>query len=300
MQYLFKNKGKVVGINGYKVIAKIKNVKIDEICNIIIDSSIIPAKVMSFHESMAELMLFEPTNKISLNDRVIATGSALRIPVGESLLGRQIDALGNFLDNKPVKKIKELPVDYYLNVPIEHKEVDTIFETGIKVIDCFNTIGHGQSMSVFYNSGAGVQTLSVMLFNFSKAINVFVCTVKNEEEKTEILSYLNNLDNSVIIWDYESDCLLKRTMTLKTAMLIAEDFRVLNKNVLLMFLNFRSILEALDKYNMLCGESLYSDEITLSFKQQFYTMYSRLGKVNYPKNNIDFLLKNVLSVVCFL
>ena len=81
---------------------------------------------------------------ISEGDVVKTTGRILEVPVGKSLLGRVVDALGNPLDGKgPIDAAATAPIEKVAPGVIERKSVDQPVQTGLKSIDSMVQIGRG-------------------------------------------------------------------------------------------------------------------------------------------------------------
>ena len=73
------------------------------------------------------------------------TGRILEVPVGEGLLGRVVDSLGNPIDGKgPIKSSTTSPIEKVAPGVIERQSVDQPVQTGLKSIDSMVPIGRGQ------------------------------------------------------------------------------------------------------------------------------------------------------------
>ncbi len=82
---------------------------------------------------------------ISEGDTVKTTGRILEVPVGEALLGRVVDALGNPIDGKgPISASVSSPVEKVAPGVIARKHVDQPVQTGLKCIDSMIPVGRGQ------------------------------------------------------------------------------------------------------------------------------------------------------------
>ncbi|MDV3239486.1 MAG: F0F1 ATP synthase subunit alpha, partial [Gammaproteobacteria bacterium] len=82
---------------------------------------------------------------ISEGDSVKCTGKILEVPVGEGLLGRVVDALGNPIDGKgPINAARTSPIEKIAPGVIARKSVDQPVQTGLKAIDAMVPIGRGQ------------------------------------------------------------------------------------------------------------------------------------------------------------
>ncbi len=82
---------------------------------------------------------------IETGDEIRATGEVASVPVGEALIGRVVDALGNPIDgNGPIASVGTLPIERIAPGVIERKRVDTPMQTGLVAIDAMTPIGRGQ------------------------------------------------------------------------------------------------------------------------------------------------------------
>ena len=83
--------------------------------------------------------------KINEGDEVQSTGQLLSVPVGDALLGRVVDPLGNPLDGKgPINTTETRPVEVIATGVAERQPVKESLQTGIKAIDAMTPIGRGQ------------------------------------------------------------------------------------------------------------------------------------------------------------
>jgi len=95
-------------------------------------------------DSVGVVVLGEYTH-LSEGDWVRCTGRVLEVPVGESLLGRVVDSLGNPLDGKgPIEATATSPIEKVAPGVISRKSVDQPVQTGLKAIDSMVPIGRGQ------------------------------------------------------------------------------------------------------------------------------------------------------------
>jgi F-type H+-transporting ATPase subunit alpha len=82
---------------------------------------------------------------IAVGDEVRATGRIASVPVGDAMIGRVVDALGNPIDGKgPIRTSRTMPLERIAPGVIERKGVDTPVQTGIMSIDSMFAIGRGQ------------------------------------------------------------------------------------------------------------------------------------------------------------
>lgn len=100
---------------------------------------------LNLEEDNVGCILFGETQKVKEGDMVKRTGRIASVPVGEAMLGRVIDPLGNPLDGKgEIKVEKYLPIERKALGVIERQPVKEPLQTGLKAIDSMIPIGRGQ------------------------------------------------------------------------------------------------------------------------------------------------------------
>ena len=99
---------------------------------------------------------------ISEGDSVKTTGRILEVPVGEAMLGRVVDALGNPIDGKgPIEAEATSPIEKVAPGVIERKSVDQPVQTGLKSIDSMVPIGRGQRELIIGDRQTGKTAVAV-------------------------------------------------------------------------------------------------------------------------------------------
>jgi F-type H+/Na+-transporting ATPase subunit alpha len=100
---------------------------------------------LNLEEETVGAVILGDYRSIKEGDRVRTTGRVVEVPVGEALLGRVVDPLGNPLDGKgDIPKTLTRPVERIAPGVITRKSVDTPVQTGIKAVDALIPIGRGQ------------------------------------------------------------------------------------------------------------------------------------------------------------
>jgi F-type H+-transporting ATPase subunit alpha len=108
------------------------------------------------------VVLFGEWDKIVEGDTVKRTGHLLEIPVGEALLGRIVDPLGNPLDGKgAVETTETRPAEFKAPGVVQRKSVHEPLQTGIKAIDSMIPIGRGQRELIIGDRQSGKTTIAV-------------------------------------------------------------------------------------------------------------------------------------------
>lgn len=101
-------------------------------------------------------------SKLREGDTVTATGTLLSVPVGDALLGRVVDPLGNPLDGEgPIKSTTLVPMEKVAPGVTQRQPVNTPLQTGIKAIDAMIPIGRGQRELIIGDRNTGKTALVV-------------------------------------------------------------------------------------------------------------------------------------------
>ena len=101
--------------------------------------------VLNLEEDNVGVVLLGDNKSISEGDTVKTTGRVVEVPVGDAMLGRVVNALGQPIDGKgPIQTDKYRKIERVASGVIARKSVDTPLQTGIKAIDAMVPIGRGQ------------------------------------------------------------------------------------------------------------------------------------------------------------
>jgi len=134
--------------------------------------------VFNLEEDAVGVILLGQSHFIKEGDLVKTTGKIFEVPVGEALLGRVVNPLGQPLDGKGVIDTKKtLPVEKRAFGVMQRQAVDTPMETGIKVIDALVPIGRGQRELIIGDRQTGKTTLAID-------------TIINQQDKDVICVYV--------------------------------------------------------------------------------------------------------------
>ena len=198
------------------------------------------------------------------------------VKVGDELLGRTVDGLGNPIDSEPIEDYVEYPVDSTPPDPLKRVIIDTILPLGVKAVDGLLTIGKGQRIGIFAGSGVGKSTLMGMFARNTKAdINVIALIGERGREVREFIERdlgEEGMKRSVVVVATSDKPALIRNKAAKTATAIAEYFRDQGKDVLLM-------MDSLTRFSMAQREiGLASGEppVTRGYPP---SMYSEMPKL---------------------
>ena len=135
--------------------------------------------------------------KIQEGDIVKCTGNILQVPVGEALLGRIMDPLGNPLDNKgPLKNSQFGPVEFNAPGVVERQPVKEPLQTGIKAIDSMIPIGRGQRELVIGDRSIGKTAILIDTILNQKGKDVYCVYVVIGQKTTTIARLVEKLEEA--------------------------------------------------------------------------------------------------------
>ncbi|WP_185849866.1 F0F1 ATP synthase subunit alpha [Blattabacterium cuenoti] len=119
--------------------------------------------VLNLEEDHVSIVLVNSSKDVKEGDIVKRTGKVLSIPVGEGMLGRVVDALGNPIDGKgPIEgKLFDMPLERKAPGVIYREPVKEPLQTGIKFIDAMIPIGRGQRELIIGDRQTGKTTIAI-------------------------------------------------------------------------------------------------------------------------------------------
>ncbi|MCI8508851.1 MAG: F0F1 ATP synthase subunit alpha [Lachnospiraceae bacterium] len=118
--------------------------------------------VMNLEEDNVGAVLLGANKNINEGDTVKTTGRVVEVPVGDGMLGRVVNALGQPIDGKgPIKSDKTRPIERVASGVISRKSVDTPLQTGIKAIDAMVPIGRGQRELIIGDRQTGKTAIAI-------------------------------------------------------------------------------------------------------------------------------------------
>lgn len=199
-------------------------------------SNPISAEVIGIKEGRILLMPYGHISGISVGSVVIATGRRVEMPVGESLLGRVLDAFGQPLDGKPAPVVHNFYSLYGQKInPLDRPLIKEVLHTGVKVIDGLLTVGRGQRVGIFSGSGVGKSTLLGMIAKGIDAdVNIIALVGERGREVADFVQRIlgeDGLKKSVVIAATSDENALVRAHAAWGATAIAEYFRDQGKKV---------------------------------------------------------------------
>lgn len=238
---LYKYKGSVSKLLGLTVEVKLPGLKIGDLCFIEThDGQKKPAEVVAFKGEMAQLLLLYDGAGIGQGSLVQSMGRPIMLPVGDFLLGRLINPMGEAIDGRPLDTTgaKWISVDSSPPDAFDRPIINTMFSTGVRAIDSCLTLGCGQRMGLFAGSGVGKSTMLGMIARNSDAdVNVVALIGERGREVKEFIEDSlgeEGMKKSVLVCSTGDQPPLIRQKCLLAATAVAEYFRDQGKKVFLM------------------------------------------------------------------
>ena len=151
-------------------------------------STPIMAEVVGINANSIILVPFEDGARTFSGARVEACRDMNLSPAGDALLGRAVDALGRPIDGKgPIRTPHSIPLARTATAPLARTSPKRVFETGVRAIDAFLTLGEGQRVGIFAASGVGKTSLMTQLATQAKADRCVICLVGERGREVEAL-----------------------------------------------------------------------------------------------------------------
>ena len=118
--------------------------------------------VLNLEEDNVGVVLLGSASNIEEGDIVKTTGRVVEVPVGDALLGRVVNSLGQPIDGKgPIQTDKFRKIERVASGVITRKSVDTPLQTGIKAIDSMVPIGRGQRELIIGDRQTGKTAIAI-------------------------------------------------------------------------------------------------------------------------------------------
>ncbi len=256
-------KGRVVQVTGTIIRAVIPSVKIGEICLLRSPGEELgmKAEVVGFSHGSALLMPMGDMQGISSDTEVIPTGQVHLVPVGNSLLGRVLDGMGDPIDTStrgPLHVTRYYPVLTGAPDPLRRRIIKHPLSLGIRALDGLLTCGEGQRLGVFAAAGGGKSTLMAMLVKGAD-VDVTVVALIGERGR-EVREFLEHelgeegRAKSVIVCATSDKSSMERSKAAYVATAIAEYFRDQGKRVLFLMDSVTRFARAQREIGLAAGE----------------------------------------------
>src|SRR5918997_7088231 len=254
-------RGRVTELVGLLIRAAVPGARVGEVCLIRSPHRARPlrAEVVGFRGSEVILMPLGDIHDVAMGAEVVSTGASLKVRVGERLLGRVLDGLGEPADGRgEIEDAQERAIEARPPDPMRRRRVTRALMTGVRAIDGTLTVGEGQRVGIYAAAGVGKSTLLGMLARNTEAdVNVIALVGERGREVRDFIEHDlgdEGLRRSVVIVAPSNEPSLVRMKAAYVATTVAEHFRDQGRRVLLMMDSVTRYARALREVGLAAGE----------------------------------------------
>ena len=218
--------------------------------------------VLNLEEDNVGAVLLGAQRNVNEGDTVKTTGRVVEVPVGDAMLGRVVNALGQPIDGKgPVHATEYLPIHREAPSFVEQNTSVELLETGIKVVDLLVPFPKGGKMGLFGGAGVGKTVILMeMINNIAKqhgGISVFAGVGERTREGNDLYHEMKDagvLEKAALVYGQMNEPPGARARVALTALTCAEYFRdEENQDVLLFIDNIFRFTQAGSEVSALLG-----------------------------------------------
>jgi len=252
--------GKVLSYNGQVIEATPLPGIIGSLCSIFARTNEeFQGELVGVGEHKVDILPYESNLDIRVGDKVFLTETQQRVGVGDALLGRVIDGLGNPLDSLgKLTLLDRKSLNGSRVNPFERRPITEVIDVGIRNINALLTLGRGQRVGIVAGSGVGKSVLLSMITKSTDADVVVVALIG--ERGRELASFTKEIlsshsrDKVVIVAVPADRSPLLRIQGAKRATTIAEYYRDKGRNVLLITDSLTRVAHAQRELGLALGE----------------------------------------------
>lgn len=197
---------------------------------------------MNLEEDNVGAVILGSDREIREGDVVKPTGTVVEVPVGEAMLGRVVNALGQPIDGKgPIKSEARRPIEYPAPGVLQRKSVHQPLQTGIKAIDSMIPIGRGQRELIIGDRQTGKTAIAVDTILNQKGQDVICIYVAIGQKASTVAQLMQNLEDkgameyTIIVSATASDVAPLQYIAPYAGCAIAEHFMYQGKDVLIIY-----------------------------------------------------------------
>lgn len=197
---------------------------------------------LNLEESNVGAVLFGNQQGIKEGDIVKRTGKVVEVPVGDALIGRVVNALGEAIDGKgPIKTTKTRPAEVVAPGVIYRKSVKEPMQTGIKAIDAMVPIGKGQRELIIGDRQTGKTAIAIDAIINQKGKDVICIYVAIGQKQSTVAHIVNTLeqagamDYTIVVSASASDTAPLQFLAPYAGCAMGEEFMFNGKDVLIVY-----------------------------------------------------------------
>jgi F-type H+-transporting ATPase subunit alpha len=161
---------------------------------------------LNLEEETVGVIILGPYTDIKEGDTIRATGRIAEVPVGDALIGRVVDALGNPLDGKgPIAATRTRPIERIAPGVVTRQSVSSPVQTGIKAIDAMIPIGRGQRELIIGDRQTGKTAIAIDTIINQKGKDLLCIYVAIGQKQSQIaqlttlLEQYGAMDHTIVV-----------------------------------------------------------------------------------------------------
>ncbi|WP_210143979.1 F0F1 ATP synthase subunit alpha [Staphylococcus sp. GDX8P47P] len=196
----------------------------------------------NLEESNVGVVILGPYADIKEGDEVKRTGRIMEVPVGNELIGRVVNPLGQPIDGQgPVNTTSTRPVEKKATGVMDRKSVDEPLQTGIKAIDALVPIGRGQRELIIGDRQTGKTTVAIdTILNQADQDTICIYVAIGQKDSTvranvEKLRQEGALDYTIVVSTSAADPAPMLYIAPYSGVAMAEEFMFAGKDVLIVY-----------------------------------------------------------------
>ena len=197
---------------------------------------------LNLEEDNVAAVILGDCSRIKEGDEVRCTGRVVEVPVGDELIGRVIDPLGNPLDELgPIKATKTRPVERVAPNVVMRQPVNTPVHTGIKIIDALIPIGRGQRELIIGDRSIGKSAIAIDTIISQKGgdlICIYVAIGQKTSKVAQVIDILNKygaMEHTVVVTANASEPAPLQYLAPYSGCVIGEEFMEQGKDALVVY-----------------------------------------------------------------
>lgn len=276
-------RGRVSGIAGTIIRARIPDMRFGELCGIDRPGNApLPAEVIGFDDEGVILMPLGGVESVCQNAVVVPLADCATVPVGAQVCGRVLNALGEPIDGLgSLERAERRPMIAAPPDPLRRRPIGRPLETGVRAVDAMLTVGEGQRLGVFAAAGAGKSTLLAMLCrNVDADVRVLALIGERGWEVNQFIEHdlgEEGMRKSTVVVSTSDQPALLRLKAAYTATAIAEAARREGKRVVLMMDSVTRFARAAREVGLAAGEPVGRQGYPSSVFSALPQLFERAG-----------------------
>jgi flagellum-specific ATP synthase len=277
-------RGRVTELIGQLVESEGPFCSVGELCEVEDASgAIFPGEIVGFRGTTVLSMPLARPNGIRYGDPVVTWGARPLVRVGDGLLGRVIDGMGEPIDSLGrCERRDSQMLEAAAPLPMERDLIREPMGCGVRAVDAFLTCGRGQRVGIFGGSGVGKSTLiGMMARNTSADLTVLALVGERGREVRHFLEEAlgeEGRKRSVVVVSTSDQSPLLRIRAALTATAVSEYFCARGKNVLLVVDSLTRLAMAQREISLAAGEPPTAKGYTPSVFTLMARLIERAGK----------------------